>query len=84
MPGNLDIKVLLHTDKTTAALAMGATAAMLKPQPEGLLLSSRTDSAYCFALWLSQLPFDFTVLAPVELKQALQQQAARLLQIAAR
>mgnify|MGYP005839226579 CR=1 FL=1 len=84
MPGNLDIKVLLHTDKTTAALAMGATAAMLKPQPEGLLLSTRTDSAYCFALWLSQLPFDFSVISPPELKQSLQQQAARLLQIAAR
>lgn len=84
MAGNLDVKVLLHTDQATAAQAMGGTAAMLKPQPEGLLLSTRTDSAYCFALWLSQLPFDFTVLTPIELKQALQQQAERLLQIAAR
>ncbi|MDP5189888.1 hypothetical protein [Rheinheimera baltica] len=84
MPGNLDVQVLLHTDKNTAAQAMGSTASMLKPQPEGLLLSTRTDSCHCLALWLSQLPFDFSVITPPELKQALNLQAKRLMDIARR
>lgn len=84
MPGNLDVQVMLHTDKHTAAQAMGSTASMLKPQPEGLLLSTRTDSCYCLAQWLSQLPFDFTIIQPPELKQALKQQAERLMAIAGR
>ncbi|HEY0923665.1 YafY family protein [Rheinheimera pacifica] len=84
MPGNLDVQVMLHTDKHTAAQAMGETASMLKPQAEGLLLSTRTDSCYCLAQWLSQLPFDFSIIEPIELKHALKQQAERLMQIAAR
>ncbi len=84
MPGNLDVQVLLHTDQLTAAQAMGETASMLKPQADGLLLSTRTDSCYCLAQWLSQLPFDFTIIAPTELKLALQQHAKRLMQIAGR
>ncbi|MBZ9610500.1 helix-turn-helix transcriptional regulator [Rheinheimera maricola] len=82
MPGNLDVQIVLHTDKHTAAQAMGETASMLKPQADGLLLSTRTDSCYCLAQWLSQLPFDFSIIAPTELKLALQQHAERLLQIA--
>lgn len=84
MPGNVDVEIMLHTDKSTAAQAMGSTAAMLKAQPEGLLLSSRTDSCHCMALWLSQLPFEFSVIAPPELKQALSLHAQRLMEIAAR
>ncbi|MDR6982418.1 putative DNA-binding transcriptional regulator YafY [Rheinheimera pacifica] len=84
MPGNLDVQVLLHTDKHTAAQAMGETASMLKLQADGLLLSTRTDSCYCLAQWLSQLPFDFNIIEPIELKQALKQQAERLMAIAAR
>lgn len=84
MPGNLDVQIVLHTDKHTAAQAMGETASMLKPQADGLLLNTRTDSCYCLAQWLSQLPFDFTIIAPTELKLALQQHAERLLRIAGR
>ncbi|SEH79970.1 Predicted DNA-binding transcriptional regulator YafY, contains an HTH and WYL domains [Rheinheimera pacifica] len=84
MPGNLDVQVMLHTDKHTAAQAMGETASMLKPQAEGLLLSTRTDSCYCLAQWLSQLPFDFSIIEPPELKLALKQQAERLMNIAQR
>lgn len=84
MPGNLDVEVLLHTDKTSATQAMGTTASILKPTPEGLLLCTRTDSCDCLAMWLGQLPFDFTVISPQKLKQALTRQAERLLAIAAR
>lgn len=84
IPGNVDVQVLLHIDPQSAAQALGATAAMLKPQPDGLLLSTRTDSCLFLAQWLSQLPFDFSIIAPPELKQALKLQAERLLQIAGR
>ncbi|SEA51161.1 helix-turn-helix transcriptional regulator [Alkalimonas amylolytica] len=82
MPGNLAVKVMLHTDLTTAAEHLGLTASLLKPQVGGLLLSFQIDNCDCIALWLSQLPFDFTILEPPELRQALNKQAQRLLRLA--
>ncbi|SNY44981.1 Predicted DNA-binding transcriptional regulator YafY, contains an HTH and WYL domains [Arsukibacterium tuosuense] len=82
MAGNMDVQVLLHTDQRTAAEVLGAMAGMLKPQNGGLLLNSRTDSSDCFALWLSQLPFDFSIIQPPELKQALKRHADKLMQFA--
>ncbi|WP_246840535.1 YafY family protein [Lacimicrobium sp. SS2-24] len=84
MPGNLRVKILLHTDITQATEIMGSMAAMLAPQEQGLLLETRTDSTSWFALWLSQLPFDFSILEPPALQQALSQQAARLAAIASK
>ncbi|MDP4534769.1 YafY family protein [Alkalimonas collagenimarina] len=81
MPCNLEVKVCLHTNKVEAEEVLGSMAAMLQPQHNGLLLSTRTDSSYWFALWLSQLPFDFTILEPLELKQAVKRQAERLLRL---
>lgn len=82
MPGNLDVQLVLHTDVASARQAMGSTADMLRPVEGGLLLSTRTDSCQCMAQWLCQLPFDFTIVSPVELKQALREQAQRLLALA--
>ena len=84
MPGNLAVQIVFHTDKQTAARAIGLTASMLQAHADGLLLSSRTDSCLHLAQWLSQLPFDFSILEPPELKQALKQQAERLMNIAQR
>lgn len=81
MPCNLGVKVLLHADKAEAEEVLGSMAGVLQPQENGLLLSTRTDSCDWFALWLSQLPFDFTILEPVALKQALKVQAERLLKL---
>ena len=82
MPGNLEVQIVFHTDKQTAARAIGLTASMLQAHADGLLLSSRTDSCLHLAQWLSQLPFDFSIIEPPELKQALKQQAGRLMAIA--
>ncbi|HEY9043953.1 MAG TPA: YafY family protein [Rheinheimera sp.] len=82
MPGNLAVQIVFHTDKQTAAQVIGLTASMLKPHADGLLLNSRTDSCLHLAQWLSQLPFDFSIIEPPELKQALKQQAGRLMAIA--
>lgn len=84
MPGNLDVQVVFHTDKQSAALAIGPAASMLKPHTDGLLLSSRTDSCQHLAQWLSQMPFGFTIIEPPELKQALKLHAERLIAITAR
>ncbi|RUO26538.1 transcriptional regulator [Aliidiomarina minuta] len=84
MPCNLEVKVVLHADQSEAAEVLGSMAGMLQPQQDGLLLSTRTDSSYWFALWLSQLPFDFTILEPTELKLALKNQAERLLKLSGR
>ncbi|HBN88160.1 helix-turn-helix transcriptional regulator [Rheinheimera aquimaris] len=82
MPGNLEVQIVFHTDKQTAARVIGLTASMLQPHADGLLLNSRTDSCLHLAQWLSQLPFDFSILEPLELKLALKQQAERLIAIA--
>lgn len=82
MPGNLRVSVLLHTDMEQAEEVMGSMAAMLESRRQGLLLKTRTDCARWFALWLSQLPFDFSILEPPELKQELKIQAERLAAIA--
>lgn len=45
----------------------------------GLLLHTRTDSFEWFAYWLAQLPFQFTILKPDGLKEALREHANHLL-----
>ena len=80
MPGNVQVEVILHTTPEEARQVIGSTASLLKPQQNGLLLSTQTDCCQWFAIWLSQLPFAFSIIQPTELKQALQQHAQRLLQ----
>jgi len=84
MPCNVDVKVLIHANKSEAEEVLGSMAGVLQRHDNGLLLSTRTDSCDWFTLWLSQLPFDFTILEPVALKQALKVQAERLLQLSKR
>ncbi|GAB3011004.1 helix-turn-helix transcriptional regulator [Bowmanella dokdonensis] len=84
MQGNLHIRVLLHTDRERAFDMLGSTAAMLEERPDGLLLDIRSDCAQWFGQWLCQMPFDFTVIEPEELKQAIQDQAQRLMTLAGR
>ena len=83
MPGNVQVEVLLHAAVDEARQVIGSTASLLKPQQNGLLLSTQTDCCQWFAIWLSQLPFAFSIIQPPELKQALQQHAQRLLQYSA-
>ncbi|MDN3561159.1 helix-turn-helix transcriptional regulator [Vreelandella neptunia] len=45
----------------------------------GVLLNTRTDSFEWFAYWLAQLPFQFTILKPDGLKEALREHANHLL-----
>ncbi|OFE13143.1 transcriptional regulator [Pseudohongiella acticola] len=85
MPRALPVSVLLHTDADTAARLFGCHPAMtdlFQQQDDGLLLTTHTDSYQWFAWWLSHASFPFTVQGPPELKQALREQAQRLLDAA--
>lgn len=79
MPGNVRVRVLLHTDKAGAMDVMGNMASILREQDKGLLLDVQADCVDWFARWLSQMPFDFRILEPQSLRQAVKAQARRLL-----
>lgn len=82
MPRNHAVSVVLHTDESTAAKAFSFcsnNAERFKNHPNGLLVDTHTDSIEWFATWLARLPFDFTILGPPELKQALHNFAERLI-----
>ncbi|MEX2335371.1 MAG: YafY family protein [Pseudohongiella sp.] len=85
MPREYPVSVVLHTDADTAAKMFGFhpdIVDMFQQQDDGLLLNTHTDSYQWFAWWLSHMPFRFTVQGPTELKQALRDQAQRLLDAA--
>lgn len=71
--------LLLDLDLRQALEWLPQKSAELQPQPEGLLLNTSTDSYCWFARWLAQLPCDYRILAPQELKDAAREQALRLL-----
>jgi len=72
-------RVLLHTDLDTATRELSSNANILKQEGSSIYIETMVDSTYWFAWWLSRLPFDFTILSPDSLKQALRQRAEQLL-----
>lgn len=74
-----EVELLLHTDIATAGQHMNAAVGLFEQREDGLLLTTRTDSFGWLARRLAQLPFDFTVLSPPELKAAVRERARRLL-----
>lgn len=78
-PRPYPLSLVLHTDIPTATKMLGEhMEALLQQQEDGLLLRTTTESYYHFARWLACLPFSFTILEPVELKDALKQQIKKL------
>lgn len=71
--------LLMNLDLRQALEWLPQKCAELQPQTEGLLLNTSTDSYCWFARWLSQLPCNYRILAPQELKNAAREQALRLL-----
>lgn len=74
-----EVEVLLHTDISNVSEYMCHMEALLKQQENGLLLTTHTDSYQWFAWWLMQLPFNFTIIGPEGLKDAMRDHAQRLL-----
>lgn len=74
------VSVLLKgMDLSTALEWLPQEGANLQPTEEGLLMNSATDNYFWFARWLSHLPCEYRVLGPQELKDAVAEQARRLL-----
>lgn len=81
--GTHEVSVLLHTDLETAATVLNSYSScsnQFEQCRDGLLFNTQTDSLDWFAWWLSQLPFRFTILNPVALKDAVREHATRLLE----
>lgn len=65
------ISLLFHTDWVTASNSMCEVEALLEQRADGILLRTSTDSYDWLASWLVALPFEFTIVEPMELKTAL-------------
>ncbi|HEX6929628.1 MAG TPA: WYL domain-containing protein, partial [Gammaproteobacteria bacterium] len=79
LPRAFVVDVLLHTDLKTAAEELRESLGLLEAREGGVLLRAHTDSIDWYARQLARLPFDFDILAPVELQRALHAHARRLL-----
>jgi predicted DNA-binding transcriptional regulator YafY len=76
------IEVLLHADLDRARRETFDAIGVFTPEGDAVRLSARTDDLDWFARELARLPFDFTVLKPAGLREALRRQSARLRRLA--
>lgn len=76
-----EVSLVLHIDRDASAYFENPffCTAQCEEVEGGLLLNTRTDSFEWFAYWLAQLPFQFTVLKPDGLKEAIREHAKHLL-----
>ncbi|MGQ4878658.1 helix-turn-helix transcriptional regulator [Billgrantia sp. LNSP4103-1] len=84
LPRATAVSVRLHTDVAHAVSELGRNIGVFTPDGSAVILHARTDSLTWFARQLAHQPFDFDILDPPELCDALLAQAARLQRLAAR
>jgi predicted DNA-binding transcriptional regulator YafY len=70
--------VLLHASLEEANAHLCDMTGMFEKHENGLLMNTTTDSYHWFAWWLMQLPFNFTIQGPDELKEAMHAHVLRL------
>ncbi|MFN9587204.1 MAG: WYL domain-containing protein, partial [Pseudomonadaceae bacterium] len=78
------VSIQLHTDLAGATAELGHNAGLLMPEGKSVRLTTSTDSPTWVARLLLRLSFDFTIEQPVELREAVRQQAQRMLELVAR
>jgi predicted DNA-binding transcriptional regulator YafY len=78
------VEVLLHADLDRARRETLDAIGVFTPEAGGVRLSARTDDLDWFARELARVPFDFEVLSPAALREAVRRQAARLRRLANR
>ncbi len=76
------IEVLLRTDLDRARRETFDAIGVFTPEGDAVRLSAQADDFDWFARELARLPFDFKVLAPAGLREAVQRQGARLRRLA--
>lgn len=82
LPRATAVSVRLHTDLAHAVAELGRSIGVFTPDENAVLLHARTDSLTWFSRQLAHQPFDFDVIEPPALRDALSQQAARLNRLA--
>jgi predicted DNA-binding transcriptional regulator YafY len=82
LPRAFAVEVLLRTDLARARREVFPALGVLEPTAEGVRLSGQTEDLPWFARELSRLSFDFEVLGPPALREALESCAQRLLALA--
>src|SRR5690606_8001078 len=70
VPRQHPVKVVLHTDVSTASQYLHGLEGFLQDVDEGVLIDTSTDSLEWFARWLVQMPCRMTIVEPQALKEA--------------
>jgi predicted DNA-binding transcriptional regulator YafY len=84
VPWRVEARVLLHTTMEEAERRSWRSYGELVETDDGPVLHARVDTYDALARWLPYLGFDFTVLSPDELREAVRDVAERLLESADR
>ena len=82
LPRAYAIEVLLHVDLDRARRETFDAIGVFTPEGDAVRLSTQADDLDWFARELARLPFDFAVLAPPALRDAIRRQGARLRRLA--
>jgi predicted DNA-binding transcriptional regulator YafY len=82
LPRAFAVEVRLRTELKRARREVFPTLGVLEPMEGGVRLRGQTEDLPWFARELSRLPFDFEVLGPPALREALEACAQRLLALA--
>jgi len=80
IPRSYCVEVMLKTDMLSARRHVSDAIAVLEQSKEGVLLYNQSDDLNWFARQLANLPFDFEIRKPAQLKVELNKVANRLLQ----
>ena len=78
LPRSHTVELLLHTDLDAALSRLSGSMGLFEPVAGGVLLRGQADDLDSYARELTRLPFEFTVIAPQGLCEALRAQSARL------
>lgn len=82
LPRATAVSVRFHTELANIVAELGRNIGVFTPDGNAVMLHARTDSLAWFARQLAHQPYDFEILAPPELCDALAQQADRLQRLA--
>jgi predicted DNA-binding transcriptional regulator YafY len=80
LPRAFSFEVLLHTDLVTAQQALFNVQSVLEPHPDGVLMRGTADDLDWLARVLAGFSFEFTVITPDALRDAVRSHAETLLQ----
>lgn len=78
------IEVLLRTDLKSARAQLMPTIGLFVQRDDGVLIRCQADDLNWFAGELARLPFDFEIIAPTALRNALKKCGTRFLRLAGR